>query len=444
MNFMKVIFTCLFIFCVSGCGGRKEQGHHHGELEAHAVTQWSDQVELFVEFDPLIAGKETAFAVHLTDLNGFKPVTEGKVTLTFSGPQQYTFTSDAPSSPGIFRPVAKIIQPGKYDVVLALSGAVESQFDIDVEVFSDEHSAIHGQMGGHEEHGHEHGGHDDQGHGHESAISFLKEQQWKGEFNVEEVKEKELFEALITHGYVRAPLEGAKPIAAPASGTLSQGSGSFPLLGSAVTQGQVLAEIQSGENIVQVIAPINGIVSVVHTAPGDTVEKGRKLLDLVDLQNVWIEARVYEQDVPKLTQTASSVIEVSESSSTIESQRLVSIGGMMDTVSRSIPVIFEVKNPDSLLKIGSGVKIYIRTKKAEKTPVVPVSALVDEDGRMTAYVQLEGEAFEKREVQTGVREGNFVQALEGLEPGERVVTQGAYLIKLTSVSSQVPSHGHVH
>ena len=60
------------------------------------------------------------------------------------------------------------------------------------------------------------------------------------------------------------------------------------------------------------------------------------------------------------------------------------------------------------------------------------------------FVQMGGESFERRPVRLGSREGGYVHALEGVEPGERVVSRGAYLIRLAAMSTQIPAHGHAH
>jgi multidrug efflux pump subunit AcrA (membrane-fusion protein) len=59
-------------------------------------------------------------------------------------------------------------------------------------------------------------------------------------------------------------------------------------------------------------------------------------------------------------------------------------------------------------------------------------------------VQRGGETFERRAVTVGARSGDAVQILEGVKAGERVVATGAYLVRLASLSTQVPAHGHVH
>jgi multidrug efflux pump subunit AcrA (membrane-fusion protein) len=63
---------------------------------------------------------------------------------------------------------------------------------------------------------------------------------------------------------------------------------------------------------------------------------------------------------------------------------------------------------------------------------------------LVAFVQVSGETFEKRELKVGIRDSGFVQVLEGIKAGERVVTKGAYAIRLSSISGVIPAHGHAH
>ena len=64
--------------------------------------------------------------------------------------------------------------------------------------------------------------------------------------------------------------------------------------------------------------------------------------------------------------------------------------------------------------------------------------------RPTAFVLLSGESFQRRELTLGVRDNGFVEVKAGIEVGERVVTKGAYLIKLASLSPESFSAGHAH
>ena len=88
------------------------------------------------------------------------------------------------------------------------------------------------------------------------------------------------------------------------------------------------------------------------------------------------------------------------------------------------------------------VRLFLNAKI--KAVTVPESAVIDDGGRPVVFVQAEGEAFARRPVTLGIRESDAVQVTEGLKPGERVVTRGAYLVRLAALSTQIPAHGHVH
>lgn len=111
---------------------------------------------------------------------------------------------------------------------------------------------------------------------------------------------------------------------------------------------------------------------------------------------------------------------------------------------RTVPLIYEVKNPDNLLRVGQSVNLFVETARTEEALAIPSAAIVEEDGRPIAFVQVAGETFQKRDLTLGIRDGNWVQVLSGINEGERVVTKGAYAVRLASVSSAIPAHGHVH
>ena len=75
--------------------------------------------------------------------------------------------------------------------------------------------------------------------------------------------------------------------------------------------------------------------------------------------------------------------------------------------------------------------------------MIPKEALLEHEGKKIVYVLLSGEEFERREVTVGDEIGNKVAVLTGLQKGERVVTQGAYQLKLQELSPAQPG-AHTH
>ncbi|MCK5730556.1 MAG: hypothetical protein KAH68_05750, partial [Draconibacterium sp.] len=76
---------------------------------------------------------------------------------------------------------------------------------------------------------------------------------------------------------------------------------------------------------------------------------------------------------------------------------------------------------------------------------IPISALLEEQGIFSVFVQITPELFEKREVKTGATDGLKTEILKGLTQHERVVSKGAILIKLAQATGALDAHsGHVH
>lgn len=108
-----------------------------------------------------------------------------------------------------------------------------------------------------------------------------------------------------------------------------------------------------------------------------------------------------------------------------------------------VPLNFEIDNKGSIIS-GSAVEIYLKTKPIRDALVIPYSALLEEQGHYFVYVQTSGEGFQKRELKLGANDGSSIQVLSGIKENERVVTKGAYQIKLATMSSKMPAHGHAH
>ncbi len=196
-------------------------------------------------------------------------------------------------------------------------------------------------------------------------------------------------------------------------------------------------------------APIGGVIARVEVAPGGFVEEGDRLFHLVDAERLWLESRVAESDIGQIleprgawfrVQGFESVFEVS----TQNGARLVAFGALVDPESRTVPVIFEFPRPDPRLRIGQSVTARVFTGEEQDALVVPAGALVNDAGADLVYVQTAGERFERRLVRAGLRDGEYVAIEDGLSPGERVVSRGAYLVHLAAGAPAEAGHGHAH
>jgi membrane fusion protein, heavy metal efflux system len=191
-------------------------------------------------------------------------------------------------------------------------------------------------------------------------------------------------------------------------------------------------------------APISGVVTQTSTSPGANVKAGETLLKIVDVDTVYISAIVPESELPLTKQLSGAEMQIPGVERTRRLQRLISLGRVVDPASRTVPIIYEFDNRDRAVALNQAVHVRLLTAATDLAPAVPESAIVDDGGRPIVFIQQSGETFLRRPVKLGVHEGGVIQVLEGVNPGERVVTKGAHLIRLAAMSNQVPAHGHVH
>lgn len=191
-------------------------------------------------------------------------------------------------------------------------------------------------------------------------------------------------------------------------------------------------------------APISGFLSESKAVSGANVERGTVLFHIIDINTLFVSGMVPESEFPKLRQLYRAEIEMPGAGQVRPANRLVAIGRLVDSETRTVPVTYEIENRDHRLAVNQTVFLELLFTPAGAMPAVPESAIIDDAGRPVVFVQQGGETFVRRPVKLGIRNSGMVQVMEGVSPGDRVVTKGAYLIRLSTMSSAVPAHGHVH
>jgi cobalt-zinc-cadmium efflux system membrane fusion protein len=191
-------------------------------------------------------------------------------------------------------------------------------------------------------------------------------------------------------------------------------------------------------------APISGILAESNAISGANTEVGTVLFRIVDINAIFVSGVVPESEYSKLRDLSGAEIEFPDTGQIRPAGRLVAVGRLVDAETRTVPVTYETDNRDHRLAINQTVFLRLFLTPMGKAPVVPEAAIIDDAGRPVVFVQKGGETFVRRPVKLGIRNRGLVQVVEGINVGDRVVTKGAYLIRLSTMSSAVPAHGHVH
>ena len=197
---------------------------------------------------------------------------------------------------------------------------------------------------------------------------------------------------------------------------------------------------------VSVNAPINGHMKNILVKEGEYITVGQPLATVSQNQRLVLRAEVSQRYYNAMQSVKSANFKTPYDNKVYSLEdlngRLLSFGKTSNENSFFIPVSFEFDNKGEVIP-GSFVEVYLISSPIENTLFIPVSALTNEMGIYYVYVQIDEEGYRKQEVALGANNGKEVQIIKGLHPGDRVVTQGAYQVKMASASGAIP-HGHSH
>ncbi len=176
----------------------------------------------------------------------------------------------------------------------------------------------------------------------------------------------------------------------------------------------------------ELVAPIGGVLAEAEATAGELVDASRPLFTVLDPSTVWIEARVFAEDVARVESAREAVIRVEAYPDLDLHAPLVHLGQLVDPQTRTVRALFEAKNPDGKLRPGMFVQVAIGFGEARPTLAIPETALVEEDGAYEVFVQVSPEEFVPRPVKPGLCDEGYCAVLSGLRGGEKVVTTGTY------------------
>ena len=301
--------------------GTTEVTHTHegGEEHTHlvgsedqpnlGVTVWTDEFELFMEHPPLRAEIPANFAIHLTELEGSKPVTEGPVVVRFMKGQELAklLTMGNPEVPGLFVPEVIFDTPNELKMIVevmndSLSGEIVVDFLTVHDVFADpDQLLIQEETAG-------------------DVITYLKEQQWRLPFATTRVETRSLMRSVQAAGEVIAKASYSTLVFPPISGLLIEPPLGIPLLGGRVERGRLLgwivpppdAQSSIGSNQVQTGLSLLELKTLIATSQASLAAE-RSRLELARRELARVE-RLFEMEaVPQYRlEESRSEVEIHE------------------------------------------------------------------------------------------------------------------------------------
>ncbi|MBT8485851.1 MAG: efflux RND transporter periplasmic adaptor subunit [Phycisphaerae bacterium] len=487
-------------------GHAHDQPETAGERPTVAVTHWTDRSELFMEYPVFVAGESGRSAIHVTDLDDFSPLSTGEAVVVLRGEDGRVLEfRDGPSRPGIFGVDLEVERAGVYDFSLrveapglqdvhelgsvtvyapgaalaaeeegeAISFLKEQQWTLEfgtaavaargirpgitvpatVQPRSGGDALLTAPVPGRIDPAAEvpvpgtrvRSGamlaqiaprSDDLRDAAGLRAALVEAEQ----AHVLAVQERDRAKRLVeARALPTRRLDEAVALLAASKARLEAAHerwNRFESLSQA-------ADANAAAAMFAIRAPFDGVVSEVRLTAGASVEANDLLMRIVDPDRVHIVGAVPESLARSLGTVAAGEL-------ILDGQQPLGLGKpfaanpVIDPSARTTEIRFALDNQGPRLRIGQAVTLRLFVGDEESRTAIPESAVVDDGGRPVVFVQTGGESFQRRPVRLGGAADGYVHVAEGVEPGERVVHHGAYLVRLAAMSTQIPAHGHAH
>jgi membrane fusion protein, heavy metal efflux system len=511
---VKQLLLALLALVVLACDrGHSHEPAEPREPEAVRITRFSERFELFAEHPPAIAGQSLTLLAHVTVLDRFRALDAGTARLELAGPSELSSNRVGPTRKGIFELLLTPPAPGKYRARVVIEGPLPGTIGgFEIEVFADAQAArkaphddeavaiqflkeqqwsvpfeLHQVQVGSLIASVEGSGSIDTPPGGSAEIGApvagrlvalakglphpgtevrkgqplaalapapsSPEDAARAKLAVAESEARasaakaqlERAERLIKDEAIsQKELEDARREAAVAAKSVSAARQA-----SAIFSG---ARAGAGAGSWQLTSPIAGTLVEVKAKPGSSVSPGDLLFRIVDTRELWVRARVPEQDAFRLRADRDASFQPAGLDSWFSidvtgddaNASVVSVGRVVDAATRTVDVIYALRRPDPRLRVGALVRVSLPTGDDFSGIVIPRSALLEDEGQHNVYVQLDGERFAEQRVRLGPSAGERVGVVEGLSAGQRIVSRGAHLVRLAARARTSTPHGHVH
>lgn len=174
-------------------------------------------------------------------------------------------------------------------------------------------------------------------------------------------------------------------------------------------------------------SPIDGIVVERNATIGASVGTDANLFKIIDLSRVWIDADVFEKDLPRVRPGQEVKLTVTAFPESTFSGKVIFVDSVVNPETRTVKVRTEVANPDGRLKPDMFANVQIVTDLNRAAISIPQSAVLNDDGKSIVFVADAG-GYKKRQVQAGIQNNDRVEIVDGLNAGDKVVVKGNYLL----------------
>ncbi len=191
-------------------------------------------------------------------------------------------------------------------------------------------------------------------------------------------------------------------------------------------------------------SPVHGVVLDKPALKGMRFMPGEMMYKIADLSTVWIIADVFEQDIGLVKVGQAAMVRMDAFPGREFKTRIAYIYPTLNVATRTIPVRLEIANGSGLLRPGMYAQVELSaTGNKQRVVTVPDSAVIHSGRREIILVELGEGRYEAREVKLGKHADDYIEVLEGIKDGEKVVVSANFLIDAESdLKAVISGFGH--
>ncbi len=177
----------------------------------------------------------------------------------------------------------------------------------------------------------------------------------------------------------------------------------------------------------QIRAPFSGIIHNIQISPREHINSGQELFNLVNIQQIEVHAKVLESEVGRMKEGRDVEIKFSAYPEEIFKGEVKAISPVVNPSDNTCNVIVKVSNRDEKIKPGMHAQMEIPAEIHKDRLLIPQDAVLVRQGRKLAFV-VEGNLAKWRYIEAGLENDQFVEVLDGVQAGEKVIVEGHFTL----------------
>ena len=177
--------------------------------------------------------------------------------------------------------------------------------------------------------------------------------------------------------------------------------------------------------------PFEGLVEDVFVVRGERVQAGDKLFVVADTATLWVRAQIHERQWTDVEVSEGQSVRVTVPGAGVHQSmaRINHVGAVVEADSRSVSLVAELDNDDAHYKPGMFVWVDLPQGEIREALSVPTSAVMRHESKAFVFVAEGEDRFRRHNIRAGISSGDYVEVQSGLKEGQKVVSEGAFILK---------------